>query len=103
MPRIPLQPIDANRGFGHELTPYKRGQIQALKKIGLSESQIAERFRIGKSTVNYTLQQDTPRLDGQTLPRSGRPPLLTPGDLRLLLRHVRLNPTATYREILRQT
>jgi hypothetical protein len=53
-----------------------------------------------KSTVQYTLRQDELRNNGQSLPRKPRGKSYTDSEERLLLRHVRLNPKDTYKQVI---
>jgi hypothetical protein len=50
-PRTPLRPISGNRVCKAELSPYTRGQIVRQRFQGASFSQIANAFKLEKSTI----------------------------------------------------
>ena len=74
--RKALAPIEINRSYGQELSPFQCGQISAYKAVGLSNSKIGEKLACGKSTVFNTLVQNPLRNEGKSLSRTGRPSAL---------------------------
>jgi Transposase/DDE superfamily endonuclease len=98
--RTPLGSISGNRPKGSEISPYMRGQIKGQADCGASHSSIAKDLKVLKSTVQYTLRQDELRNNGQSLPRKPRGKSYTDSEERLLLRHVRLNPKDTYKQVI---
>ncbi|KAJ5129199.1 uncharacterized protein N7515_005238 [Penicillium bovifimosum] len=96
---MPLRPINLNRVKGTELTPHLRGKISSQAEIGIPTATIARHFGLSPSTIQYTLEQEHARADGKTCPRSGRPPILSEGDKRLILRLIKRDPFIVYREI----
>lgn len=99
MPRTPLRPIDANAQKKGHSSPYIRGQIIALSKLGHKQAQIARDLQIPRSTVHDTIRLDPQRDNGESLPRSGRPKTLSPADERYILILIKRDPFITYREI----
>jgi len=101
--RPPLAPISTNQVRRKELTPFERGQIVALDGVDLSQSKIAKVLKRPRSTIQDALKNSCQNPDGESLSRSGRPPILTPRDRRLLLREVRKHPKLTYKELKKAT
>jgi transposase len=94
--REPLKAISGNRGYKEELSVWDRAQISAYKSVGLSNKEIAGKLQCALKTVSSTLRLNALRDEGQTRPRSGRPPALSNLDRRNLLRIIRSNPKITY-------
>ena len=99
MPRTPLGPISGNRPKGPDLTPYQRGIIMGQLGTGVSPWYIQKHFKIPESTVRYTRDLDLQRYQGQSIPREGRPKILSERDRRKLIRIVRREPKTTYRAL----
>jgi transposase len=95
-PRVPLAPIDSNRSLKQELTPWHRSEIQTYRNMGLTNEHISRLAFSTPSTVATTLNLNTLRTNGKSLPRSGRPPALSIRDRRLILRIIRCNLKLTY-------
>jgi hypothetical protein len=77
-----------------------RGQVQGQAFKGAKPAEIAADLNLTRSTVNYTLQQDELRNNGESLPRKPRGKSYTDAEERLLIRHVRLNPKDTYQQVI---
>jgi len=77
-----------------------RGKVAALASKGGNSYTIARDLLLTRSTVQYTLKQDPLRNDGESLPRKPRERSYTDADERVLLRHVRLNPKDTYKQVI---
>jgi len=101
--RTPLAPISANKGPRKELTPFERGQIQAWFVAGLSQTDIAKALKRPRQTIHDALKNSCQNPEGESLPRSGRPPILSSRDRRLLVREVRKHPKSTYKELKKAT
>jgi hypothetical protein len=99
VPRTPLRSISANRERGHELSPYFRGQIISLSKIGTAQAKIAHLLNVSRTTVQYTPQQEATRIEGTTLARSGRPPILSEDDKVSIFNIIKRNPFIGYDDI----
>ena len=82
-----------------ELSPSRRGAICALCREGLSMRQIAQKAKVAVSTVHYTLKHDENFHTRHSLPRSGRPSTLTDRKKRMVLRGIRNNRQAPYKEV----
>jgi hypothetical protein len=98
--RTPLGSISGNRPRGLEISPYIRGQIKGQANRGATQASIAKDLNLVKSIVQYTLQQDELRNNGQSLPRKPRGKSYTDSEERLLLRHIHLNPKDTYKQVI---
>ena len=97
--RTPLSPISENRLLGQHLSPYMRGRIVGQAEGGATPSKIARDFDLEYSTVYRTIQHDLLRHEGKSLPKTPRKKSYTDADERALLRHVRLNPKDTYKQV----
>ena len=98
--RTPLGSISGNRLKGCEISPYMRGQVAGKASEGRGLRGIATDLKLDYSTVRYTLKQDELRHEGESLPRAHRKKSYTDADERNLLRHVRLNPKDTYKQVI---
>jgi transposase len=103
VPKNPLTPIDPNRRRNTELSPYQRGLLVCQQLAGRSIRQIAGAVRLPPTTVQYTLEKNTQRHDGNSIPRSGRPPVLSPSDSRRILTLIKRDPFVTYHDIRRRS
>lgn len=102
-PRQPLSKVAPQRPRGTELSPYLRGRIVESARQGESQSAIAKRLDIPRSTVQNTIKVNGKRVDGKTQPRSGRPRKTDARDFRRLQRYMATNQKATYDMILADT
>ena len=67
----PLGSIDGNRrGWGPELTPYKRGCIKGARIASISPCEIKVSFKHSCRTVQSTLAVEKLRSNGVSLPQS---------------------------------
>ena len=82
-----------------ELTPFQRGQISGLHIAEWSVRDIAEKLKIPKSTVQYTIQHEGDAENGAYDARVGRPSIITPRTERLILRKIKENPILKYSEL----
>jgi hypothetical protein len=98
--RTPLGSISGNRLKGCEISPYMRGQVAGKASECRGLRGIATDLKLDYSTVRYTLKQDELRHEGESLPRAHRKKSYTDADERNLLRHVRLNPKDTYKQVI---
>lgn len=80
-----------------ELSPRKRGKIIALRDEGLSYREISTRLHVAPSTCYKTVQRDKLYNTARSLPRSGRPPVLSPRDKRSILRTLKKHRLKSYR------
>ena len=84
--RVPLAAVSANQAPRKELTPFERGQIQGLATAGLKPAEIKQVLKRPVSTIKDALQNSCQNPNGKSLPRSGRPSILTYRERRLLIR-----------------
>jgi transposase InsO family protein len=98
--RTPLGCISGNRFKGCEISPYLRGKIAGKASLGLTAYKIAKDLKLVTGIVRYTILQDELRDEGHSLPRKPRNLSYTEHDERVLLRHVRLNPKDTYKQVI---
>ena len=70
--RTPLSSISGNRPRRCEIHPYWRGQIAGKASEGANSYEIVMDLDLTCSTVQYTLQQDELRTNGESLLRTPR-------------------------------
>ena len=87
--RTPLAPISHNQATRKELTPFERGQILGYATAGYSHSKIGALLGRSKSTIQDALKNSCHNPHGESLSRSGRPPILSRRERRLLIRKAR--------------
>jgi hypothetical protein len=66
MPRTILGPIDGNKCFNHELSPYERGKIVGAVSQGASFTDAGKLVHRPGSTAQATVKHDAERHDGHT-------------------------------------
>ena len=86
-----------------ELSPYQRGLIVGRPSIGLTTTRITRELKLDRGTVRYALEQAPLRYNGRTKGRKAREKSYTDAEERLVIRHVRLNPKDTYKQVLTAT
>jgi hypothetical protein len=97
--RTALGPISGNTTRGKELTPYARGCIETAGQLGLKPHAIQDLFGASRGAIRTTLTQATRRIEGQSLPRPGRPKVYSEREYRRLLQHIRKCPKDTYQQV----
>lgn len=103
MPQTQLAKEFSNLPKHHEYSPYQRGIIVATRRALGSDRAAAEELKIPKSSVNNTVRADESRHNGESKPRSGRPPVCDDREKRRLLRFVKNNPDATYKDWVKES
>lgn len=101
MERQPLGETSGNRR-GPELTLYQRGKLVGLRNAGKSWSQINAETGVPISTIRNTVRLAPQRDQGKSLPRSGRPTIVTSQLERHLVRIINDTPKIPYKTLLRQ-
>lgn len=96
-----LQEISANGRQRHEHSPYIRGQVIALRKVGFSFARISEETNLPISTCKSIHQRLNISPEGLNQHRTGRPKSLNQRDQRHIIRVVRRDPAITY-QLLRE-
>ena len=99
MQRIPLGPLDTNRLYNRELTPYIRGHIKSLDAEGYTPQAINKKIDVPPKTISLILARLPQQQNGITRKRTGRPPTLSVRDRRLILHIVRKNPKILYQDL----
>ena len=102
MQRTPLATISSNRRRNTQLSPYQRGLLVGAITLGATSVDVEKASGVPESTVRTTVSRAAQRHNGETKPRSERPPLLSVRDKRHLIRIARLHPKYTYRELKRE-
>ena len=94
-----LASISGNKTSRKELSIFDKGQISGLSRADLTLTQIHRNLNIPPSTIRSVLERlDTQPTEVNKL-RSERPHVITLRAARLLVRHVRLTPKITWREL----
>jgi hypothetical protein len=101
MPRAFGTEISGNSRRGPDLSEYARGKLVGLREAGLSFREIDEDTGVPKTTIQSTYELDAQRDEGRSQPRKGHPKSYDKRLERHLLRYVRNNPKATYRDLTR--
>jgi len=97
--RTPLGAISGNRKDGKHLSPYQRTLIAGKASEGADIAQISRDLFLLPASVRYTILQHDLRHEGHSLVRKPRKKSYTDADERVLLRHVRLHPKDTYKQV----
>jgi transposase len=82
-----------------ELTDFERGEIVGLHKAKIPQRKIAEILNHPKSTVGDVIKKYNEQGLTSTIPRSGRPKILTDRDKRQLVKIIKANRNLTLVEI----
>ena len=84
------------------LTPYERQSIIAKHEAGVSLTELAAEFRRSKSTIHDTLKRYKLHATTSDLPRSGRPPLLSLPQKKIIYRKARAAPKIEYSNLIKE-
>ena len=95
----PLREISGNARPNTELNAYQRGIIIGARGEGASYGRIEKTYQIHRDTARSTVHSASVRINGESLPRSGRPKKYTERDERHVIYYARHNPKAKYRQI----
>ena len=88
--------ISGNRRPGTELLEAARARIIAKSEAGVLKPEIAEEYRVNRSTVYDTINRWKNHYTLKSLLRPGQPEKLTRHQKRLLIRIIRRNPKIDY-------
>jgi hypothetical protein len=91
--------ISSNRLHGAHLTPYMQGKIIEGSIFGSSPIEVAMGLNCSRSNVRYTLSHKHLRYEGSLQLRDLRRKSYSLVKEYKLLRHVRLHPKNTYKEV----
>ncbi len=101
--RPSLTPISGNKTPRKELDLLTKGKIAGEAELGVTCTQIGRNLNVPRITVQSFLGRLQTTPSGVNKPRSGRPPLTTPREARILLRQLRSEPKVTWRQVKRNT
>ena len=101
MPRTPLSFISSNIIHKKELTSYTRGIIVERAQEGVTPTQIKTSLDVPQQTIVDTINNHDQWSEGASAPRSERPKLYTERQQWAVLRHARLDPKLTYKQLKR--
>jgi hypothetical protein len=101
MPNQPQirQNLHQNARRGPNISPAQRLQIIAKRECGATLDELVAEFGRSKSAIRYTLRTYTNTTNPVDKPRSGRPPVLSRHQKRMLYRKVRAAPKIEYSEL----
>jgi transposase len=91
--------ISGNRRKGPNLTPEQRLCIISKREAGVSIAELVEEFGRSKRAIKYTIKTYAHLSTTKDKPRSGRPPMLSPRQKKILLRKARGAPKIEYAEL----
>jgi DNA-binding CsgD family transcriptional regulator len=97
--RTPLGSISGNRIHLCELKPYERGRIIGKAEEGATSAKIARDLKCSESAVKYTIRQEVLCNKGTSLVRASRTKSYNDREERNIVRHIRLNPKHTYKQV----
>ena len=102
-PRTPLALRSSNITSRKELSPYIRGQIIGLAKVGETPTQISKQLNLPNSIVRSTLQKAPQRKNGISASRSGTPKAYSRYERMKIIRFARIHLKATYAQLKSET
>ena len=82
-----------------ELSAYQRGTITGLQQAGTSWKKIAELTGVSKSTVQYTVEQEKNRPEGESLPRAPKAKKTTSDQDKAIVASVQQDPWQSYQTL----
>ena len=91
--------ISANTRKRRKLTPDERQRIIAKRECGVEISELAAEFGCSMSAIKYTIRTYSQRATTQDRPRSGRPPILSRRQKKIVYRKARAQPKIEYSEL----
>jgi len=94
--------ISANTRKRRKLTPDERQRIIAKHEYGVEISALAAEFGCATSAIKYTIRTYTQRATTQDRPRSGRPPILSRWQKKIVYRKARAQPKIEYLELAKE-
>ena len=100
-PRRPLTSISGNSTAKKALSPYKRGLVNSMFEGGAKKAAIARYYYLPYSTIKDTIDLAYIRDNGASQYKSGWPLFYSLIQERRVLRYIRVNPKAIYKETIR--
>ena len=86
-------------GSNKDLTVYQRGQILGMTDKGVSQAEIARTLRISRAAVQSTIKLAPLRLNGKSLPRTGRQRTTTAAQDATICQTLRDDPSILYKAL----
>ena len=98
-PRRFGQLTDGNARRGPNINPDDRAKIIAKRECGISVRELAEEFGRSESAIKYTISTYANAATTQEKPRSGRPPMLSLHQKKVIYQKARAAPKIKYSEL----
>jgi hypothetical protein len=98
-PRRFGQEIAGNARRGPNISPAERQMIIAKRECGVMVRELAAEFKRSESAIKYTIRTYAKIGTTQEQPRSGRPPILSPHQKKIIYRKTRAAPKIEYSEL----
>jgi transposase len=98
-PRRFGQLTDGNARRRPNITPEDRAKIIAKRECGISVRELAEEFGRSESAIKYTIRTYANAATTQEKPRSGRPPMLSLHQKKVIYRKARAAPKIEYSKL----
>jgi len=99
--RTPLGPINGNEPYTGPLSEFERGRIISMSNRGAKKAIISRYYNHPYSTIIDTIDKETQRDNGHSLPRTSRLKCYSDTEERLVLCHVRKFPKYIYTEVIK--
>jgi transposase len=78
----------------------ERASILSARKAGVSRKTLAAQFQCSLATISNTCKRVEATGTAETKPRSGRPPKLSPSEIRYMILMVKRNPLMSWTALL---
>jgi transposase len=98
-PRQFGQEVARNARRGPNISPTERQRIIAKRQCGETVRELAAEFRRSESAIKYIIRTYTKTGTTQEQPRSGRPPVLSLHQKKIIYRKERAAPKIKYSEL----
>jgi transposase len=100
-PRQFGQEVAGNACRGPNISPTERQRIIAKRQCGETVRELAAEFGRSESAIKYTIRAYTKTSTTQEQPRSGRPPVLSLHQKKIIYRKARAAPKIEYLELVK--
>jgi transposase len=98
-PRRFGQEVDGNARRGPNISPVDRARIIAKRQLGATTAELAAEYGRSESAIKYTIRTYSSLPTTHEKPRSGRPPLLSLHQKKMIYRKARAAPKIEYSEL----
>jgi transposase len=92
---------EGNARRGPNISPAERTRIMAKRQLGVAIKELAAEFGRSESAIKYTIRTYSKLTTTRDKPRSGRPPILSPRQTKLVYRKARAAPKIQYSELVK--